>query len=183
MILGCRLVAVIWQLYTGRIPVYTPYSKRKYTLRFLEHIQNVGGAGPTTGWRGSQSEFCNNQAWICDKIPSGSKVRGKSLLRSYVRKFTKSAIERHRLLCYWLTKWITNLNFLRNSVLFGVGLQRAVAQTMLWVLHDLGLVWLLIETQSVYFLLELSVVVKSLRIIDNRVSFLSRYLESHGFSI
>ena len=68
----------------------TPYSKRKYTLCFRVITQNVGWVEPATGYRDSQSVFCNNQVWVCEKIPSGSKVPRKGLLGGYVRKFTKS---------------------------------------------------------------------------------------------
>ena len=53
----------------------------------------------------SPSEFCQNQSWVCEKIPSGSKVPRISLLGSCVGKFTKICFC-HWLLCYWLTKHI-----------------------------------------------------------------------------
>ena len=82
---------------------HTPYSKRKYTLCFLASTQTVSWVEPATSLRDSQSEFCNNQAWVCEKIPSGSKVPRTSLLGSCVGKFTKICFC-HWLLCYWLTE-------------------------------------------------------------------------------
>ena len=52
---------------------------------------------------------------------------------------------------------VQTANFFTNSVLVGAELQRAVTHTLSWVLHDLSFEYLLTETQSVYFPLELSV--------------------------
>ena len=65
--------------------------------------------------------------------------------------------------------------FFTNSVLFGVELQQAIPHNLSWVPHDVGLEYLLMETQSVYFLLELSVrpsLINSLFLVRGRVGFL-----------
>ncbi len=137
----------------------TPCSKRKYTLCFPMSTQNVAGAGPQAVLRDSQSEFPNNQATVCEEIPNGSKVLMEGLLGCCVRKFTKICFC-HWLLCYWLIKCIPS-NFdselWNHSVLLGMDLQRAIPHTQSWILHDVSFEYLPTKTQSVYFLLELSV--------------------------
>ncbi len=145
----------------------TPCSKRKYTLCFPVNTQNVAGAGPQAVWRDSQSEFPNNHATVCEEIPNGSKVLRGSLLGWCVRRFTKICF-RHWLLCYWLIKCIPSnfdselwnlLEFFHKLSFVGVELQWAIPHTLSWVLHDVGFEYLPTKTQSVYFLLELSVIV------------------------
>ncbi len=74
------------QVFTAQI---TPCSKRKYTLCSPVSTQNVAGAGPPAVLRDSQSEFCNNQATVCEEIPNGSEGPREGLLGCCVRKFTK----------------------------------------------------------------------------------------------
>ncbi len=145
----------------------TPCSKRKYTLCFPMSTQNVAGAGPPAVLRDSQSEFPNNQARVCEEIPNGSKVLRESSLGCCVRKFTKLCFC-HWLLCYWLIKCIpsnfdlelwNHLEFFHKLSFVWCGTSQAISHTLSWVPHDVGYEYLLTETQSVYFLLELSVFV------------------------
>ena len=97
----------------------------------------------------------------------GLKVSRKSLLGHYI--MSKSSQKSVCAIDFFVTGWQsaclqtllqnfrTTLNFFTNLVLFGVELQRAVPHTVSFVLHDLGFEYTLTETQSVYFLLELSV--------------------------
>ncbi len=91
--------------YDPHLMIYTPCSKRKYTLCFPVSTQNVAGAGRPAVLSDSQSEFPNNQAWVCEEIPNSFKVLRKSLLGCCVTKFTKISFC-HWLLCYWLIKCI-----------------------------------------------------------------------------
>ncbi len=106
------------------------------------------------------------QAWVCEKkVVPNSELQGKVCWEVMSESSQKSVFAMDFFVTGWqsaclqtlLQNFGTTLNFFTNSVLFGVELQWAVPHTMSWVLNDLGFGYSLTETQSVYFLLELSV--------------------------
>ncbi len=143
----------------------TPCSKRKYTLCFPVSTQNVAGAWPLAVLRDRQWGFPNNQARVCEEIPNGSKVLRESLLGCCVRKFTKIYFC-HRLLCYWLIKGLTSnsdlelwnhLDFFHKPSFGWHGTSMGYPPYLLMGPTWCRFEYLPTETQSVYFLLELSV--------------------------